>query len=129
MNDIKQHHDNDENVWLDAILHSAQPAEVEDAGFSNRVMARIAAEQAAAHARQSYVQQVRRDRRLTLFSVVGALIGVILIALTGSWESFAALGMALSTATSLNSTVIPAVLTYVLALLSVAAVAYSLNGE
>ena len=73
-------HATDGEPWLDALLRDAQPAALDDGGFSDGVLARLAAPVATLPADAALAalrRAERNERRHVRWTVGGALVGTI----------------------------------------------------
>lgn len=73
--------------WLETLLKGDRQARIDDAGFSARVMQRIAEQRLAARAESALAGAAESDRRLRRFSAAGALAGMLFAACTMDWRS------------------------------------------
>ena len=74
----------DETAWLEALLRAARPPDLDDAGFSAAVQARIAVPKGTvtpAAALAAAGQAERRVRRHGHWTIAGALVGALVAAL------------------------------------------------
>lgn len=127
--DLPNSENSENSDWLDALLSQSRPQAIDDAGFSQRVMQRIGPQQLAAQARAAYARKAAKDRRLEVFTVTGAVAGMMLVALNHGWPGVAELGVTIQALASFSLPSTQGMAAYALALLSVAAVAYSMQDE
>ena len=85
MNNEAEKSSQDAADWLDELLLSARSAPVADEGFTARVMQQLPTRLTPAQLQEAVTRSQRQNRRLELFTWVGAIVGSAVAFGTGNW--------------------------------------------
>ena len=85
MNNEAEKSSQDAADWLDELLLSARSAPVADEGFTARVMQELPPRLTPAQLQEAVTRSQRQNRRLELFTWVGAIVGSAVAFGAGNW--------------------------------------------